>query len=137
MSALVKDHWFRNSEQSVDHCVYALDGTPCAQLAEHHVEVVGEWMQDANHLFVPSPLSFRCVRCKRAWAHSWHYGSAKHRQIYDWRNWFFRLRDRVVGPERLCWHLSHRIKMPCWRSMYSTCSGLCEKHYNACHEECR
>lgn len=131
MTKLIKDHWFR-ADYTDEPCRY----TDCGRSQDEHVESVGEWGRAHNHLFLPSLPSIRCVRCKRAWAHTWHYGSKKHRRIYDWNTWFLRLRDRVVGHERICWHLSHRVKMPCWRSMYSTCSGLCEKHYDSCREGC-
>lgn len=128
---LIKDHWFR-ADYSDDPCVYRKCGRP----QDEHVESCGEWGRKHNHFFVPSWRPTRCARCTKHWAHSTHYGSREHRRFYSWHNWFFKLRDRVVGHEKICWHLSHKIKMPCWRRMFSTCSGLCEKHYFACRDGC-
>lgn len=128
-TAVVKDHWFR-AEYADDPCGYSGCGRPQAE----HVESVGEWME-ARHLFLPSLPSIRCVRCARYWSHSTHHGSRKNRRLY-WRDWFFLLRQRLLHRNDLCWHLSHRLKLPCWRRVDSTCSMLCGRHYDSCREGC-
>jgi hypothetical protein len=126
---MIKDHWFR-ADHTDEPCAY----TDCGRPQDEHVESVGEWM-GANHWFRPSwPLTC-CMACDRHWRHSTHIGSRKNRQLY-WKGWFFKLRERFGGDHLMCWHLSHRLKLPCFREMYSTHAMLCEKHYDSCHEGC-
>jgi hypothetical protein len=40
-----------------------------------------------------------------------------------------RVRNTMAG-QRLCMHLSHRIKMPCWRS--AVYDGFCAVHNRRC-----
>lgn len=125
MMKLISDHWFRADGDSEGRCVFS----DCGKPSEDHVEACGEWM-DPRHLFLP--FWGGCARCARPWRHSTHWGSPKNRRLWIWpkvQETVHRLKSRLVRRDT-CWHLSHRLRLPCWRSLKSCCRGVCEKHYD-------
>jgi hypothetical protein len=129
VKGLVRDHWFR-ADALADPCVYP----QCGKAFEDHVEACGEWMEP-RHFYIP--FWGGCADCGRHWRHSTHWVvSPKNRSLWFWpkvQQTVHRFKDRLVRRET-CWHLSHRLKLPCWRSLYGHCRGVCEKHYDC--EEC-
>lgn len=131
--SVVKDHWFR-----ADHTDEPCKLNGCGRLQGEHVESVGEWMSP-RHFFRPGLRQlFQCSRCNHRWAHSTHHGSRKNRSLWIrprlYEN-FHRLKDTLMRSPR-CRHFSHRLKLPCLRPLVSTCSGLCEAHYDDCRDGC-
>jgi hypothetical protein len=127
---LIERHWFR-ADSLADPCEFLECGKP----REAHVEACGEWT-DPKHVY--KPWGGCCGRCGRHWRHSTHWVvSRKNRSMWVWP-WvgskLLLLKDWPFRSPR-CLHFSHRLKLPCFRPL-SSCSGLCEVHYDDCVDGC-